>query len=333
MRDPGSCRRASPAYYLALASGATLAFRRTAHPTLLSSQLVTGCPLGASSPERDHIPRFPATLSRVCTRRLSRFHACPSTRKSFPFSFSTLLSIRPWPKAGLNRQPDREVQLATRLSLAQQICLMSLGHAGLSLPLQFRSRPTWSDAPSPQPDAHRTAGYRRPDYVKAARPGPKALRAIRGLCRELVQDTPFHFRTSPFPRWQHSHRRVAFATAHTLREFDLPDVSAFTQPKRSYRSHVWTKIARTCLHPRVLALWVRTRLGHMNKPPKVSALTATFTICIRPFGSKAGLNRHPALARLPPGIPPWRWYSSRRQATWAQNFSKIASVGRVVPKK
>ena len=127
---------------------------------------------------------------------------------------------------------------------------------------------------------------------------------------------------------------VLLSQPHTPSEsLACPTFPFLPSPKGVTGSHMGTKIARTCLHPRVLALWVRTRLGHMNKPPKVSALTATFTICIRPFGSKAGLNRHPALARLPPGIPPWRWYSSRRQATWAQNFSKIASVGRVVPEK
>ena len=104
-------------------------------------------------------------------------------------------------EAGLNRQPDREVQLATRLSLDLAICLVPHGHTGLSLSYGSGRDLLGPTRLSPQPAAHRTAGYPRPDYVKADRPGLWPLDQVRGLCGEVGSGRAVPFSELAIPQW------------------------------------------------------------------------------------------------------------------------------------
>ena len=144
---------------------------------------------------------------------------------------SFLVRVRFVPKTGLIRQPNLTVQPSTWSSLSSPTLPGTSGAHRAFVTVGFRSRPTWSDAPFTTTPARRTAGYPRPDYVKADRPGLWPLDQVRGSARgSWIRTRRSVFRSSPSTSWRLHCRRCIRNTTYPL-GFDRHDVPTFTQPK------------------------------------------------------------------------------------------------------
>ena len=171
LRDPGSLPSGCSCLHLLLSP------RGTRTGVSLSRQPASfhaGCP-----------PWLPAAgvLSwHVLPPRL--ISCCPLARTPASTRIAFLVRVRLRPKTGLIRQRNLAVPPTTRSSLSSALLPGASWTRRAFAPLGSGRDLLGPTRLSPRPSVHRTAGYTRPDYVKADRPGLWPLGQVHGLCGE-----------------------------------------------------------------------------------------------------------------------------------------------------